>query len=64
MSEVPWMPGTEAPDRVPPRECIRNAQDALNRAYGYGVAPWSLIAEAVDWLRRGLEQMLEPPEAE
>jgi hypothetical protein len=58
------MPGTEGPDRVPPRECIRAARDALNRAYGYSEAPWPLIAEAVDWQRRALEQMVEGAEAQ
>lgn len=43
-------------------QSIRAARDALNRAYGQSDAPWPLIAEAVDWQRRALEQMigLEP----
>jgi hypothetical protein len=55
-ADVPWTEQT-APDRVPPRECIRAARDALNRAYGCSEAPWQLIAEALDWQRRAMEQM-------
>lgn len=60
-TDVPWTVAA-GPNRVPPRECIRAARDALNRAYSYDRAPWPLIAEAVDWQRRALEQMtgLEP----
>lgn len=53
-----WMPGTQGPDRVSPQECIRNARDALNRAYACSIAPWPMIAEAVDWQRLVVEQML------
>lgn len=60
---VPWAEKT-APDRVRPRECIGNARDALNAAYGLtGAAPYPLLIEALEWLRRGLEQMA-PPAAE
>lgn len=55
--KTPWAEKT-APDRLPPRECIANARDALNRAYGYeDRVSMPLLLEAVDWLRRGLEQM-------
>jgi hypothetical protein len=58
---APWNEKT-APNRVRPRECIGNARDALNKAYGHPErAQIPLIIEAVDWLRRGLEQMVEPP---
>lgn len=61
-SSIPWAERT-APDRLPPRECVANARDALNRAYGIGDrAAVPLLIEAVDWLRRGLEQMA-PEEA-
>lgn len=54
---LPWTEKT-APDRLPPRECVGAARDALNRAYGHGDrAAIPLILEAVDWLRRALEQM-------
>lgn len=59
--QVPWKfsrPEHPGQSRVAPRLCIANARDALNRAYAYDVAPWPLIAEAVDWQRRALEQML------
>lgn len=56
VEEVPWLDPREY-GRVSPRECIRAARDALNRAYGYSDPPWPLIAEAVDWQRRALEQM-------
>ena len=56
--DVPWEKGA-GPGRESPRECIRAARDALNRAYGQSEAPWPLIAEAVDWQRRALEQMTE-----
>lgn len=60
-SGIPWSKQT-APDRVPPRECIRAARDALNRAYSHpgitdGRYALGMIAEAVDWQRRALEQM-------
>lgn len=44
--------------RVPPRECVV-ARDALNKTYsvGQGQAAIPLLIEAVDWLRRALEQM-------
>jgi hypothetical protein len=49
------------PGRVPPRECIRAARDALNRAYGVSDSrqTWPFMLEALDWLRRGLEQIAE-----
>ena len=55
---------SSGPDRVPPRDCIRNARDALNRAYSHpGITEArhaiTFIAEAVDWQRRALEQMAE-----
>lgn len=50
---------SEGADRLPPRECIRNAQEELNKAWStadYGEAVhW--IRGSVDWLRRALEQM-------
>lgn len=60
---IPWA-GITAPNRVPPRECIRAARDALNNAYSHpgitdGVHALVFIAEAVDWQRRALEQMTE-----
>lgn len=54
---IPWRCKT-APNRVRPRECVREARDALNRAYGHtDRAPIPLLIEALDWLRRALEQM-------
>jgi hypothetical protein len=49
------------PGRVPPRECIRAARDALTRAYGVSDSrmTWPFMLEALDWLRRGLEQIAE-----
>ena len=56
---LPWNEKT-APDRVRPRECVRAARDALNKAYGKpDRASIPLLIEAVDWLRRALEQMDE-----
>src|SRR5690242_4423781 len=56
---LPWNDKT-APDRVRPRECVRAARDALDRAYGIKErAAVPLLIEALDWLRRGLEQMAE-----
>lgn len=59
MPEIPWDEKT-APNRVRPKECIGNARDALNRAYGTdrGAAALIFVIESVDWLRRGLEQMV------
>ena len=59
-SSIPWYDAK--PNRVPPRECIANARDALNRAYSHpgisdGRHALGFIAEAVDWQRRALEQM-------
>lgn len=55
-----------APGRVPPRECIRAARDALNKMYsteGPVEKLWMFMAEALDWQRRALEQIAElsPP---
>lgn len=48
------------PERITPRECIGNAREALNKAYGWiGKDPLPLIMEAVDWQRRALEQMID-----
>lgn len=58
---IPWAKKT-APNRVRPRECVANARDALNRAYGYDRAAIPLLIEAVDWLRRALEQMVPEDE--
>jgi hypothetical protein len=48
-----------APDRLSPRECVRNAQDELNKAWAtadyHEAVHW--IRGGVDWLRRALEQM-------
>lgn len=60
---MPWADKT-APDRLPPRECIANARDALNRAYSHpgisdGRHALPFITEAVDWQRRALEQMAQ-----
>lgn len=50
-----------APNRVPPRECIRAARDALNKMYSATDGPleklWMFMAEALDWQRRALEQI-------
>lgn len=59
---VPWADATES-GRVAPRECIANARDALNRAYSHpgitdGGHALPFIAEALDWQRRALEQMV------
>lgn len=55
---IPWREKT-ARDRVRPRECVGEARDALNRAYGQqDRAAIPQIIEAVDWLRRALEQMV------
>lgn len=51
------------PGRVPPRECIRAARDALNKMYsteGPVEKLWMFMAEALDWQRRALEQIAEP----
>lgn len=57
---VPWNEG-DATDRIPPRECVGNARDALNKAWGGDAkAAIPLMLEALDWLRRGFEQMAEP----
>ncbi len=58
---MPWNERT-APGRVPPRECIKAAREALNNAYSHpgvtdGRHALLFIAEAVDWQRRALEQM-------
>jgi len=59
---IPWSDKT-APNRVRPRECVGNARDALDRAYGIkDRAAVPLLIEAVDWLRRALEQMAPPEE--
>jgi hypothetical protein len=47
--------------RVSPRDCIAAARDDLNRAYGRTdrrVIEADLLS-ALDWMRRGLEQMAE-----
>lgn len=51
----------QAPGRVSPRECIRAARDALNKAYGCGGKRecWPFIMEALDWQRRAVEQLLD-----
>ncbi len=55
--EFPWNEKT-APNRVRPRECVGNARNALDRAYGIKErAAVPLLIEALDWLRRALEQM-------
>jgi hypothetical protein len=59
---LPWNEKT-APTRVRPRECVGNARDALDRCYAIGErAAVPLLIEALDWLRRALEQMA-PEEA-
>ena len=59
--DAPWMPGTAAPDRVAPRECVRAAQEALSRSYGSGTAWEGLygIRDCLDWLRRAMEQITD-----
>jgi hypothetical protein len=49
------------PGRVPPRDCIRAARDALTRAYGVSDSrmAWPFMLEALDWQRRGLEQIAD-----
>ena len=55
--EFPWNEKT-APNRVRPRDCVGNARNALDRAYGIKErAAVPLLIEALDWLRRALEQM-------
>lgn len=61
--KMPWLPGSQSPNRVPPRECVGFARDALSDAYGYEVAALPHLIEAIDWLRRALEQMAEPFDA-
>lgn len=59
--ERPWEIA-HAKGRVAPRECIRAARDALDRAYGRTSADellYPFMIEALDWLRRGLEQMAD-----
>lgn len=60
---MPWEDGA-APNRVSPRECIRNARDDTSRAYGRTRPEHAVIdlRHAVDWLRRALEQMAEADE--
>lgn len=56
---LPWAEVT-APNRLPPRLCVNNARESLNKAFGYDDrAAVPLLLEAVDWLRRALEQMAE-----
>lgn len=55
---TPWPPPA-GPDRLPPRECINAAQTEMLKAWG-NQDYWEAlthIRSAVDWLRRGLEQM-------
>lgn len=51
------------PGRVPPRECLRAARDALSRMYSRSDDPlpklWMMMAEALDWQRRAFEQMAQ-----
>lgn len=55
----PEWPKAAAPDRMAPRECIRLAQEDMNKAWSaddyYAAMQW--VRSSVDWLRRGLEQM-------
>ena len=55
-----------SPGRVPPRECVAAARDALTKAYGVPDSrmAWPFMLEAIDWLRRGLEQIADqlPPD--
>jgi hypothetical protein len=55
---VEW-PKSAGPDRTAPRECIRLAQEEMNKAWCadsyYEAMAW--VRSSVDWLRRGLEQM-------
>lgn len=58
---TPWADAA-MPGHSSPRECIRAARDALNKAYSHpgisdGRHALGFIAEAVDWQRRALEQM-------
>jgi hypothetical protein len=48
-----------APGRLSPRECIGEARDALNKAYGCGGTRecWPFIMAAADWQRRAIEQL-------
>lgn len=55
------------PGRVPPLQCFVNARDALNRAFAYsgeypGDVPYPFLTEALDWQRRGLEQLAQRQE--
>ena len=60
-TELPWNDKT-APNRVRPRECVGAARDALDRAYRIKErAAVPLLIEALDWLRRALEQMADEP---
>lgn len=58
----PWAESRDA-GRVPPRECIRAARDALNKMYSHSDAElpklWMFMAEALDWQRRAMEQMFD-----
>lgn len=61
MSDLPWAEKTAA-HRLPPRECVKAARDALDRSYGLtDRAPLPLIIEALGWLRRACEQMADSP---
>lgn len=62
----PAFPGPDAldiarPGRVPPRECVRAARDALTKAYSITDSrqTWPFMLEALDWLRRGVEQIAQ-----
>lgn len=58
--ERKWLPSSViGTDRIPPRECIAAARKALDQGYNYDTPPYPLLIEALDWLRRGLEQMAE-----
>jgi hypothetical protein len=50
----------EGPGRVSPRECVRNAQEEINKAWcsaDYSAAV-IFLRGGIDWLRRALEQMV------
>jgi len=60
--EVAWNEGRpEHPGqhRVSPRECVRAAQEDMNKAWGTADYREAVIfiRSGVDWLRRALEQM-------
>lgn len=61
---IPW-DETPHTDRLAPRYCVANAREELNQAWAQAdpIDAIRFIVGAVDWLRRGLEQMTPSDES-